>query len=362
MQNISYLLKNSFKKTVQFFFKLIYGTVNSDQKKISKKNIFIKNVYSLKKKNNSSYKVCKIRNGRAYTDFVENLAVIENQTALENFSYQTIDGEFRHVSENSCNKKGTPRIKKKIKGSVLCLTQGVSGHSNYFHWLFDILPKIKIFSEAFDLSNLDYFYLDDLKPYQKKTLNILGMKKIKVISSKKYRHIQANELFATEHPWYFKGTILEQANYFPNWIIDWIYNSFSKHEKKVDVGEKIFIDRSETKSKQCQFINDEEISEFLKKKGFKKCKIGSFTFEEQIYIFRKAKIIFGAHGAALSNLVFCEKGARVIEIKPINHPNSQYKLVSEHKKLNYSLIETKELENKNNGDIHLDIKTLESYL
>ena len=115
MQKISYLLKNSFKKTIQFFFKLIYGTINSDQKKISKKNIFIKEVSSLKKKNNTNYKVCKIINGRAYTDFVENLAVIENQTALENFSYQTIGGEFRHVSENSCIKKGTPRIKKKNK-------------------------------------------------------------------------------------------------------------------------------------------------------------------------------------------------------------------------------------------------------
>ena len=113
MQKISYLLKNSFKKTIQFFFKLIYGTINSDQKKISKKNIFIKEVSSLKKKNNTNYKACKIINGRAYTDFVENLAVIENQTALENFSYQTIDGEFRHVSENACIKKGTPRIKKK---------------------------------------------------------------------------------------------------------------------------------------------------------------------------------------------------------------------------------------------------------
>ncbi len=87
MQKISYLLKNSFKKTVQFFFKLIYGTINSDQNKISKKNIFIKEVSSLKKKNNTNYKVCKIVNGRAYTDFVENLAVIENQTELENFSY-----------------------------------------------------------------------------------------------------------------------------------------------------------------------------------------------------------------------------------------------------------------------------------
>tara|TARA_B100000963_G_scaffold183498_1_gene159468 strand:+ start:6248 stop:7336 length:1089 start_codon:yes stop_codon:yes gene_type:complete len=362
MKKISYLLKKSFKKSIQFFFKLIYGTINSDQNKITKKNLLIKETFGLRKKDNTSYKVCKIINGRAYTDFVENLAVIENGTALENFSYQTIDGEFKHVSENSCIKKGTPRIKKRVNGSVLCLTQGVSAHSNYFHWLFDILPKIRIFSEAFDISNLDYFYVDDLKPYQKKTLEVLGLGKIKVISSKKYRHIQAKELFATEHPWYFKGTILEQANYFPYWIVDWLYDSFNKHEKKVEVGEKIFIDRSETKSKQCQFLNDEEISEFLKTKGFMKYKIGKFTFQEQIHIFKNAKIIFGAHGAALTNLVFCQKGAKVIEIKPVNHPKSQYRIVSEQKKLDYKLIETDELENKNKGDIYLNIKCLENYL
>ena len=362
MQKMSYSLKNSFKRIIQFIFKLIYGTINSDQNKISREKIFIKEVNSLKKKNNENYKVCKIINGRAYTDFVEHLAVIENQTILENFSYQTVNAEFKKVSENACIQKGTPRIKKKINGSVLCLTQGASGHSNYFHWLFDILPKIKIFSEAFNLSNLDYFYLDDLKPFQKKTLNMLEIEKIKIISSKKYRHIQANELFATEHPWYFKGTILEQANYVPSWIIDWIYNSFKKYEKKIDTSEKIFIDRSETKSKQCQFLNDEEISEFLTKKGFKKYKIGNFTFEEQIYLFKNAKIIFGAHGAAFSNLVFCEKGTRVIEIKPVNHPKSQYKVISDHKKLNYSLIETDELKNKNDGDIYLDIETLKNYL
>ena len=53
--------------------------------------------------------------------------------------------------------KGTPYLKKKFKGKVLSLTQGASGHKNYFHWLFDILPKIKLFSELYNLNNLNYF-------------------------------------------------------------------------------------------------------------------------------------------------------------------------------------------------------------
>ena len=58
---------------------LIYGTINSDQNKISSEKIFIKEVNTLKKKNNENYKVCKIINGRAYTDFVEHVAVLKTE-------------------------------------------------------------------------------------------------------------------------------------------------------------------------------------------------------------------------------------------------------------------------------------------
>ena len=50
MQRISYFLKNSYRRVIQYIFKLIYGTINSDQNKISKKNLFIKEVSNLKKK------------------------------------------------------------------------------------------------------------------------------------------------------------------------------------------------------------------------------------------------------------------------------------------------------------------------
>ena len=204
MQKISYLLKNSFKKTIQFFFKLIYGAINSDQNQISKKNIFIKEVSIVKKKNNTNYKVCRIANGRAYTDFVENLAVIENQTALKNFSYQTIDGEFRHVSENSCIKKGTPRIKKKINGSVLCLTQGVSGHSNYFHWLFDILPKI-------------IYHLEEPLPDPAAITSYLicqeASKDLKVLLS----GVGADEIFGG-YPRYLANKVSKQYNIIPKFL------------------------------------------------------------------------------------------------------------------------------------------------
>jgi len=362
MKKTSYSPSYIIKKLTQKIFKFIYGEINYDQDLIPRNNILIKKTKILKKNNGQSYKVCKIDKGRIYTDHVENVAIIKNNTILDNFSYQTHNGLILPLSKNACVDKGTPRLKKYFKGNTLNLAQGASGHTNYFHWLFDILPKIKIFSEVFDLSDLDYIYFNNLKSYQEKTLDHLGLKSIKTISSNKFRHVEADKLYATEHPWYFKGTILEQANNIPGWIIEWLDKSFSDKGIKFDVPKKIFVDRTESPFNHCQFINEKEISEFLLKKGFVKYKVGHLNFEEQIYLFNNANVIFGAHGAAFANLVFCKKGTRVIEIKPEYHPNKISKKIAEIKELNFSLIETAEIKNKQMGDIELDLNILKNLL
>ena len=47
---------------------------------------------------------------------------------------------------------------KKIKGVVLSSTGG-AGNDNYFHWMFDVLPRIAIYQKIFDISDIDYFLL-----------------------------------------------------------------------------------------------------------------------------------------------------------------------------------------------------------
>ena len=52
------------------------------------------------------------------------------------------------------------------KGRVLSLAQGASGHTNYYHWLFDMLPKIKLYTEIYDIVDLDFIYLNKLNSFQ----------------------------------------------------------------------------------------------------------------------------------------------------------------------------------------------------
>ena len=359
-------LKKFYRAILYKFFNLLYGKilysdVNHTNQKIEIKKI---NDEEICKKDNSKYLVAKINDGRVCTDYVENVAIINDNQIVNTFSYQQVNGKLKSTKFNSMIYKGTPYFKKKFTGKVLSLTQGASGHKNYFHWLFDILPKIKLFSELYNLNNLNYFYLSKLENYQKITLECLGLSKIQIIDSNKYRHIQADELFISEHPWYYQGTILEQAHNLPSWIIKWIASTFLKHAKSFDCSEKVYIDRSESPFEHCQIQNNLEIINYLESKGFKSYKTGELPFLNQVYLFNNAKQIVGAHGAAFANLVFCKKDTKIVEIKPTNRPNLVSRTISETQNLNFNLIETEVLpENKKkDGDIILNKNLLDKYL
>ena len=62
-------------------------------------------------------------------------------------------------------------------------------------------------------------------------------------------------------------------------------------------------------------INNTEVKNYLSRIGFKSYKLKFLSFADQIKLFSNAKIIISMFGAELSNLIFCKRGTRVIEIK-----------------------------------------------
>lgn len=357
------ILQNIFKNFFYWLFKKIYGSISI--KNITN-NFEVHEIESVKIKNfyNQNYKIYLIPNGRIYTDNVEHVGIIDNNNNLcDGASYQQVRGELKDISYNICIKKGTPRIKKYFKGRTLSLAQGASGNSNYSHWLFDMLPKIKIYQEKYDLNDLSNIYLNKLNSFQKLSFKLLNLEKIKIIDSNKFRHIQSDEIIVAQHPSYFKGFIMQEAKNLPDWIIHWLRDSFLKEYNVDSKFDKIFIDRSKSKFDHCQIINYNETVDFLIDSGFKILKLEDLSFIEQISIFNKSKMIVGAHGAGFANLTFCEENTKVIEIRPLNHPNKEYERVSAINKLDYKLYSTETESIKNlNGDIKVEIDKLKSLI
>lgn len=349
-------LKLYYKILVQLFFKLLYGNVllsRNINNLIKKEKIENKKFKSF---NNKHYNLYKVDNARIYTDNNENVAVIKDNFILSDVSFQQFKGRLKDISYNSVLKKGTPSFVKKINGKVFNLCQGGSGN-NYFHFIFDILPKIYLLNSKIDIKKIDYFYLLGVSKWQIDILKILGIKEKKIINSKINKHISADEIYFVDHPWYFKGIFQTNIDKLPDWIIKTnrkiLFNK--KTVKKKENANRIFIDRSDSKYNHCQISNLREIIKFAKDKKFKIYQLSNFSFKKQISLFQNSKIIMGAHGAGFTNIIFCKPSTKIIELIPSNHPNMQTKRICKVLSLNYYRIKTIPDDSDKNFPFKIDI-------
>jgi capsular polysaccharide biosynthesis protein len=232
--------------------------------------------------------------------------------------------------------------------------------------LLDILPRLKIFEENNSIEEIDYFLLPELKySFHHETLEILNIPFNKILSDKQNRHIEADVLFVTDHPWHKKGNVQDEIIYIPEWIINWLREKFLAHAEYKNISEKIYIDRSDSLFNHCQIINSDEVWEFLKNEGFTKIKSTEISFKNQIGLFNSANTIVGAHGAGLTNMIFSKLNTNIIEFAPENHPNNFFQRVSLINNLNYRKIVSKNLKINNykkKGDILVDLENLKKIL
>ena len=228
------LNKKSFQKFFKLFsygiFKIIHGKIKGTIDPNKSNEIEVK---LIKKKNNASYNIYKITDGRLYTDRVNDTAIIKNNKVVKDASFQFRDKKIKVVNvsaeENIVFEKGTPRIKRKINGKVLSLLTGGGGNDNYWHWLFDVLPRIDICENVIELDKIDFFLLPDNKrKFQIETLEILGIPQRKQISSVNFRHIISKELYVTNHPVVLTNDATAGIQNMPLWISEWLKKKFIK--------------------------------------------------------------------------------------------------------------------------------------
>ena len=94
------------------------------------------------------------------------------------------------------------------------------------------MPRIKILESNIDLDEINYFLLPDLKEkFQNETLDLINVPSKKRISSKKFRHIEAETVIAVDHPINFNNYPNKDIQNMPKWILDYLRLKFLKTEK-----------------------------------------------------------------------------------------------------------------------------------
>lgn len=189
--------------------------------------------------------------------------------------------------------------KKKYDCSVgtLCI-----GNTSYFHWLFEILPSIHLIEKS--KVNLDLLHTPYSLDYQRETLDIMGYKHDRIIPAEKFSVIQAKTLLVPYNEY-------DGYPWTKDWVLDFIRDRLLIKDSK-EYPRRIYINRKNVWKRRIS--NEKELVNLLLKYDFISFELENLSFLEQVNLFNRAEIIVAPHGAGLSNIVFCEKGVKIVEI------------------------------------------------
>ena len=220
----------------------------------------------------------------------------------------------------------TPQL---FSGRMAVVTAWNQGQ--YYHWLFDALPKLALVQKLYP--EIDYYYLPQSHPFQIDSLGSLGLGPQKIVNAAKIAWVSSDELIVPCHQ-------IMTGHRHPQWLCTWLRNTFLPEKSSTfKSGARIFISRAKARNRT--LINEEQVFSVLSQLGFEYYVLEDLGFFEQVALFEHAEVIVAPHGSGLGNLVFCRTGTKVIELLPSKTIDSFYRLCSDAN-LVYAYVQTRE--------------------
>jgi capsular polysaccharide biosynthesis protein len=198
----------------------------------------------------------------------------------------------------------------------------------YFHWMFDVLPRLAMLDD--EAPPPDLLYLRRALPFQRQTLDLIGVDPGTCIDCAVEPVISARTLVVPSHQ-------ITHGRAFPPWVIERLRGWFLPGAARPTVvgSRRVYLSRSGTTHRRV--VNEDEVVEVLEQAGIERVAVQDLAVAEQVALFRDAELVIAPHGGALTNLVFCSEGARVIELFP-PQPIDLYQRLSHAVGLDYTYV------------------------
>lgn len=231
------------------------------------------------------------------------------------------------------------RKAQRMKGNGAVLVSPES--HNYYHWLNDVLPRIKIYESVLD--QIDYFCISSKVPV--KFLDVLsdfGITKEKILLINDNEKLHFDNLFVSSLP--------GSEGRSPQWAVDYVRQKLIKADLPVNPSKKLYFKRGDSTNRK--IINEDSIIKSLRNNGFEIIEPGNLSIYRQIDLMQETKLVISAHGAALSNLLFSQDNISVIEIFSSDYFRTDcYYTLSSARELNYWYIVGDKFPGEKWGDI-----------
>lgn len=214
------------------------------------------------------------------------------------------------------------------KGKVVVLSVSFAG-TNYYHWMLDLLPRLALIKRGGEsMDAIDFFLVNDhASRFQRESLEQLGIPRKKILEGHWHPHIQATELIVPSFP--------SDTGHFAQWQIEWLREKFEvqTHERPY---RRLYLNRRKVSYRKVE--NESDIEQFLEQYGFESIDPGDYSVQEQVRIFSESECLIAPHGAALTNIAFCQAGTKILELLHPRAINLMYWNLSETIGLHYSYL------------------------
>lgn len=218
---------------------------------------------------------------------------------------------------------------KEIPGrSVLLAT---TGGETYYHFLLEVLPRLDLAECAgIRFSHQDRFIVNDLRPaFVRELLAKTGIPIERCVETHRCRHLQCEELLLPSLP----GQIGS-----PHRGIGDFYERLFPKESGVGTGKGrgLFLNRAGAAQRNLR--QAAAVSQILASCGIEEVDPGQMPVAVQVEKLRRASLVIAPHGAALSNLVFCQPATPVLELFAPGYINQCYRMLAAARKLPYAYL------------------------
>jgi len=219
----------------------------------------------------------------------------------------------------------------------------------FFHWLLEVVPKLWVRENSHPDYVPDRFLISRHKPFVDATLTAAGIEDRVHVMEPGVRYL-CDEVWGC-------GEITPQGGIksYSDWLRELILGKETANADRKGDGEIVYIHRPEKDMRSV--ANQDKIADGMRDLGANVVDLGALPLAEQAAVFDGARLIVGAHGSALANLVFCRAGTSVVELFSPGYVRLLYPRIGDQLGLDYHCwVGEGEMERPNQPGIYDDIR------
>ena len=244
---------------------------------------------------------CKILNTNFYLDSFNYFPITKNNEIFVNLFKREDDNSINHFYTEDFYKNFIDK-KNGFKLIKDCVVLGSSPSDNYYSNLIHFLPRLFFIND----NNINLTIHRNLSNRFRKFIEIIC----------KIRGIKISFNFLDDGFYNFNNSSIPEFFKINKSIkiLKFFIDQILINVKVPEFKSKIYIRREDTSYRK--ILNEADLINKLRKEEFEIINPQHFEILEQMKIFSNAEVIISPHGSSMANLIFCQKGTKIIEISP----------------------------------------------